>query len=239
MITKFKIFESNEIPTDEYDLVEMFSQKQVEDYFDQNYQISADEASKGVNIWNYVDDDEVRKFFIDEIVKQEIKNGSETEQDLRIYYEEKWDSMLPSEILEEIWGKGARYDAYDYISHLVDKLEMLRDYRNMIDYEVKNDFIRDSIATDFDLQDFLFTKNKNTVTALFDVMDNKDHSLGKTYNFQKEYIKQGVELENPEDSEEITANQLRDLNDKFELDPRIRKEYSDYLYLIDAEKYNL
>lgn len=246
MITKFKIFEwhsktpdgsatpEDSIPDDENDLVELFSQKEVEEYFDKHYDISAEEAAQAVNIWNYVDDEEVKKFFINTMMQDKNNKTS------REYYEEKWEDTEPSEIFEEIWGKGARYDAYDYISHLVDKVELIEDYKNIVDYSAKDEFLKNSIATDYDLQKKLLDENKNTVFALFDVIES-GMSFGDTYEFQKEFINQSVEIENLEDNdkEEIIAHAIRDINNKFKLNKKIKKEYSEYLYLIDADKYNL
>ena len=72
--------------------------------------------------------------------------------------------------------------------------------------------------------------NPNTVTALYNVMDEDvDRSIGNEYDFQKLYIEKKKNIEKA----------VKNLYDKFGINPKIAEEYKDYMYVIDAEKYNL
>lgn len=247
MITKFKIFENTNIPKDENDLADLFSQKYIEEYFDNGYEIDANEVSQFVNIWKYIEDeDKVKAYFIEvelDSIEKSRKIGKEefTEQDRKEkkeQLEDLWEDTDISDIMEQLWGKHARYEPYNYVSQFVDKNEMVGDHLDNIDFDTKYEYLRDYIHNDYGLQKKLLEINPNTVEALFDVMDSTV-SIGTTYEFQKLYIKTNVEREDPKDEDEITAHVIKQINDKFVLDPKIEKEYKDQMYMIDSEKYNL
>ena len=313
MITKFKLFESN-IPYDEDDLAYLFPQKYVEEYFNDGYEINAEEASRGLNLWHYVKDkdkvaddlikdaikeadinnerdfdkndfcqyilenmltsvmpelDKFRKKYVlgpieyeeilrkmdrDTLMDLVIKKGKENDF-ITNYYEEKWSDWHPEKILEDKLGKHTiREDLYNYLFHYVDDNEIINDYIERIDFETKFEYLRDSISTDYKLQKDLLEINigdkkngtrirnekfeRNIIEALFDIMDSTI-SIGTTYDFQKLYIQTNVEQEDPEDADEITAYVIKQINDKFGLETKIEKEYRDFTYLIDSEKYNV
>ena len=247
MITKFKLFENTNIPKDENDLADLFSQKYIEEYFDNGYEIDADEVSQFVNIWKYIEDeDEVKAYFIEielDSIEKSRKVGKEefTEQDRKEkkeQLEDLWEDTDISDIMEQLWGKHTRNEPYDYVSQFVDKARMVGDYLDNIDFDTKYEYLRDYIYNDYGLQKKLLEINPNTVEALFDVMDSTV-SIGTTYEFQKLYIKTNVEREDPKDEDEITAHVIKQINDKFGLNKKIKKEYVNLTYLIDAEKYNV
>jgi len=246
MITKFKLFEVAP-PQDDSDLADLFTQKEIEEFYDNSYKPDAAEVSEFVNIWNYIEDeDEVKDYFI-KVELRDIKKSrklrneeftKEERKEKKEYLKDLWEDTDISDIMEHIWGKHARYEPYDYVSQFVNKTEMVSDYLDKIDFDTKYEYIRDYIHYDIGLQKRLLEKNPNTVEALFDVMTDIN-SIGTTYEFQKLYIKTNVDRENPEDEEEITAHTLKEIDDKFGLNPEIKKEYVNLTYLIGAEKYNV
>lgn len=291
MITKFKLFE-NKYESDD-DLVDLFSQDFIEDYYESNFEISGEYASIGINIWDYVDIDRFREgtikdtvdntsiaddefSFINyaEYIENNILNEAKPELDkfrkkynlggikyadilykmdrmdliklieklhkekefMAIYYEDKWEELLPEEILEELWGKQSSYDIYQYVSGYVDDNKLIDEYMRRVDFTEKYEFARDSISTDINLQRKLLEIDTDTVIQLEEIMyvddndENEDKNIAREYEFQKLFIeKNGNDI----------AKSVKHLNDRFELNPKIKKEYSEYMYLIDAEKYNL
>ena len=78
----FEFSNKQSIPDDEQDLVELFSQKFIEEYFDDSFEIGAAEAAQQVNLWNFVNIDGVRTALIKEIAEDtetDNKNFSNTD----------------------------------------------------------------------------------------------------------------------------------------------------------------
>jgi hypothetical protein len=83
MITKFKMFEYLGI---EYDLAEQFSQKYIENYFNDNFEIGADEAAKSIDLWSFVEDtDKIREDLIHSLIEDALHNDDIEKEDY-IYY---------------------------------------------------------------------------------------------------------------------------------------------------------
>lgn len=314
MIIKFKIFENLQeeqsiddqnnqiIPLDEDELASLFSQKFIEDYFDDNYEIDEEEAFYTANLWNYVDIDDVREGLIKELVNsthiddkrfikadyieyiedyilndhtkikfkwlesilknyskrfnltlkyEEILNHMDKEElseaisdidasddFLKKYFEDEFGESHPEDILIELHGKhGIKYNSlYPYLKEYIkDEDSIIEDFRNRIQFENKLEFIKDKISNDKYLQNKLIEINPNSVQALFDYMD-EEKSIGNTYDFQKRYI--NFMSENGEYEHDI-AKSIKDIHDKYKLNSEIEKEYIEYTYLIDSDKYNL
>jgi len=74
MITKFKIFEGNKVDDVAQELVEKFSQDEIDEYYDENYSIDIEEVVEYCPhlVEQNIDDDEFVKDFIDD----EISNRS-------------------------------------------------------------------------------------------------------------------------------------------------------------------
>jgi len=295
MIIKFKLFEN--VAQDEDELAEQFSQKYVEKYYDDNYEISPEEASNYVNIWAYVDIDKVRRGLIEETAdgaylddkiykktdfamyildnllgvakpyiekfKKKYKIEFENNEDVLFkmskkglieilvdtnsdydfllnYWEEKWEDEHPEQILTQIWGKHTiRDNVYSYIKDYVNDDDLVEACLRNVEYDTKFEYIKDYIYNDMKLQEKLIKMNPKNVFALFDVMD-ETISIGNNYDYQKLYLdtKEYEEADEEEIEEELPIK-VEQLHKKFGLDPEIRKEYSKYTYLIDANKYNL
>jgi len=284
-----KLFEQHlNIPDDEQDLVELFSQKFIENFFLDNYQISAEEASHAVNLWDYVNIDKFRdnlikdtaenkeiddkefsnEDYIDFIKEKKLKSGWNEEILKKVsrnqlidliednneeynfilkYFTDKWEDTHPKDILIELHGKDlVEENLYNYLFYYVNDNDIIDDYiNNKVQFETKMEYVRDYICCDIGLQRKLLKINKNTVEALFNVMDSNDteyfdgstkYTIGHEYKFQKLYII--TKIKNNSGSE-IIEQAMKELNDKFILNPKIEEEYAEYMYLINAEKYNL
>jgi hypothetical protein len=308
MITKFKIFESI---GPEYDLAEQFSQKYIEDFFDNNFEIGADEASRGINLWNFVKDkdqikDDLIKSLIEDalhdnesvgvyrgvetpkfskedyiyyIEEEQLKNAipilnkyrkklvlgdikyedilkkltkeqlvkivaedlDKSDEFFEYYFHGKYDDSHPEDILNDIWGEASvEENLYDYIKEYVNDDEIIKYYKDKLDFTAKFEYLQDYIGSDIKLQTDLLALNPDNVDDLFDVMnEDESRNIGKDYKFQKAYIEHNSNRENPNITEKSILVALAGLYDKFGLNSEIEKEYSGYMYEIDARKYNL
>jgi hypothetical protein len=70
-------------------------------------------------------------------------------------------------------------------------------------------------------------------------------NIGKEYDFQKAYLEtlfnkdKDLYSEDEDPKNDIYSKALKELNDKFGLNDKIKEQYNEYTYLIDTEKYNL
>jgi len=294
MITRFKLFENEEAEKDETDLVEMFSQKYIENYYDRNFSVDVAELSYAINYIDFVDENEVkdslikdkvntsdieRDFSKNDIVKyinenlglfitklNKYKNKynlvnlinvsefdrykilnkidrddiidiirDDSEQFIENYYDEEWEDFTLEQILIIVYGKNElNYKIHDYLINFIDEKEIREHFLSLTDFSDKFDMVRDNIPYDIELQKKLIEIDPNNVKILFDVMVIED-TIGTNYEFQKLYI--DIVCKNMDDKN--ISETIKEINDRFILNPKIAKEYKDYTYLIDSEKYNL
>lgn len=290
MITKFKIFENNNIPQDKYDLVDLFSQEFIEKYYLEHYNADAKEAALHLNLWGFVDKNKVKEGLIEDLSKEtyisdnkfkkedfinyikdnisifkeeldnyisdknlkklvnyddafinmnkreliEIIENENKEYDFKKdYFEDLYWHSDAEEVLMDIHGKNAAQNIenlYDYLYHYIDDNELIDYYLEHMDFDDKYNYLANDIPYNINLQKELIKKDPNTVIALFDIIDDSQASVGETYEFQKLYIEQ---------TDKDIADTLKKINDKFGLDNKIKKEYSEYMYKISSGKYNI
>lgn len=301
MITKFKIFESNRKYEDENDLIELFSDKYIEKYFKDHFEIGISEIVEFTNFWAYVDknkiaddiikdiaqdtpiDDDIftKKDYadyiksnmlvkakedidkykeeyeeydlddeevIDIIAKNDILNKDliniiskydENDNFKNEYFEDKYFNKNAEEILIDIHGEDkVETDLYDLLYHFIDENEVLDDYiDNNLDFDYKLEYFIEHIAYDPKLQKELLKIDPSTVLALYNVIPHGETStLGNSYKFQKLYIEERFKETNDENTK---AMAISEIEENFELNDQIKKEYRDYLYGTDSKKYNL
>jgi len=169
---------------------------------------------------------------------------------LEEYFKEEYINYDAEDLLIEIYGK-------NYVNENLH--DLLKDYLNVheekliqicldsFSFDFKYNYFVDWIGEDINLQKKLIEMDSTTVIPLFGIMSTyESKSIGKTYEYQKKYIEECIkEYDKEYDENEIEeknekiAKELKKINDKFKLDPKIEKEYGEYTYLIDTEKYNL
>jgi len=122
----------------------------------------------------------------------------------------------------------------------VDKQEMVNDWKNGEDDTYKKEFVQEYIHNSPEIQKNIIANNPDSVFDLFDLFESENgDNISETYEFQKLYIEK-FEEDNPEDLEdEIIANAIKNINDSFELNKKIRKEYKDHLIFVDIENFNI
>lgn len=273
MITKFKIFENN-VAEDESDLAYQFSDSFVLDYYKSKNNITIKEIQDFIDIWKCItDEDDVKKYFIEEIIKNKKYNLNDfTEDDLisyieeeniehkknlnkddlisilkkadkiddfiSYYYDNKWYDYSPKEVFTEIYDNVDEMYPYSYIKNFIDEEYAYYLYYNSIDFEYLFDYLKNYIIEDTILQKKLLEIDDSNSIALLNVMDNDEelNNIGNEYDFQKKYIESFCKINNSQECKELA---LKNISKKYEINKDIKKEYHKYLYLIDADKYNL
>lgn len=184
------------------------------------------------------------KDILNHMLKEEladvISDIDETDNFLKKYFEEQFGESHPEEILIELHGKhDIKYNSlYPYLKdYIKDKDSIIEDFMYNIEFETKFEFIKDSISNDKNLQNKLIEINPNSIQSLFDCMDHEESkSIGFTYDFQKRYI---IFMSENGEHEHQIAECIKNIHDKYGLNSEIEKEYIEYTYLIDSNKYNL
>ena len=152
-------------------------------------------------------------------------------------------------IIENIYGR--HLDAkelykilYNYTDDKEIKDEWEETCKDNIDFDTKRDFVKEYIYNDTDFQrTILKAKDSNVLklVELFELQSSTDN-IADEYEFQKlyiqEYVKEHIEDED-EDEENLKAIALKYIDDNYDLDPDIADEYNDYMYMVNAKKYNV
>lgn len=152
---------------------------------------------------------------------------------IKKYYEEEWEDKDVEEILMELHGKNAienNEELYNYLFPYLNEESMIEDYKNSIQFEDKYEYLAYRICSDMDLQQKLIEMDSDNVFALFDIMEN---TTGEEYAFQKLY------LDKIKEEDGNIAMAIKDIDERYGLNPKIEEEYKEYLYIINAEKYNI
>jgi hypothetical protein len=166
----------------------------------------------------------------------EIIKDQELEEDcIRKYYEDLYERDSAKDILSEIYSEtDLAENGYKYVENYVDDRQVIDDFFRNASYEDERYFVLKMIAQEKKLQKKLLDMDSENSVLLFDEID--EFSMGSTYRFQNSYLKT---IKNQEGSDMRIEEYIKKLNDKFELNPRIKIKYKDYLYYLDIEKYNL
>jgi hypothetical protein len=119
MITKFKIFENNQKEKffyDVSDLIEILSQKFIEDYYEEHWEHEIEDAIH-LNLWNYVDIDTVRGNLINQLSDEiNIRDKRFSKSDYVIYIndhmngEDDFNKMSIEQLIEIIEDEGNESD---------------------------------------------------------------------------------------------------------------------------------
>ena len=152
-------------------------------------------------------------------------------------------------IIESIYGR--HLDAkelykivYDYVDDKEIKDEWEETCKENEDFDVKRDFVKTNIYNNTDFQrTILKAKDSNVLklAELFELQGSNDN-IADEYDFQKlyieEYFKEHKDDED-EDEDNLKATALRYVYDNYDLDPDIADEYNDYMWMVNAKKYNV
>jgi hypothetical protein len=217
----------------------IFTKYDMQDYIEnkllKNIQPELDKFRKKYDLGFMENKDILDKMDKKDFIKILYSNNAETDF-IGYFYEDLYDDTHPEDILIEIYGENTVCEnLYGLIKEFLDDDEIIEEYYRKTDFENKFDYLKDNIYIDRVLQEKLLKINSDTVFALFDILeDDRDRNdihktIGDEYDFQKLYI----------DKNEDKEIAIKDLYNKFGINPKIAEEYKDYMYIIDAQNYNL
>jgi hypothetical protein len=204
--------------------------------------------------------------YLDDLDNSQLIEVIESDDDLSDFIDyiinQHYGSYSGEEIFDEFYGmseesiKRANQNAYSFnkpdyetfghylwkeYNQYVDDEGMLKSWKDGEDDEYKKEFVRDYIYNYPELQKNILANDKSQVINLFDLfIENSGENIGDTYEFQKAYIEE-FEEQDPEslDEDMIIPTAIKNINDNFDLQEEIKKEYKDHLFLIDVDKFNL
>jgi len=138
-------------------------------------------------------------------------------------------------------------ELYNILSDYIDDDDIIKDYKDNEDFDYKKDTIGNNIIFDKDLQEKLLEISKKNIIALVELFVeegyNKEDNIitDEPYKMQKLYIKK-YSKKNKHDHL-AKAKALKTLDENFELDEDIKKEFHEDLLLMNAidsaDKFNI
>jgi len=147
----------------------------------------------------------------------------------------RYEGQDAKDILSEFYGDNDSKELYNVIYNYIDEDEIKKDLLNSEDDERIEEFVSSEIFRNINLQREILNNDKYAVIELAELFaQTSGENIADEYEFQKIYIQKYAE-----EDEHKKATAIKYLNDNFGLDPNIEEEYEDYMWLIDADKFNL
>lgn len=188
---------------------------------------------------------------LDDLTEKELKNiilkCDEEDDFLQYTIEGRYENRDAKSILSDLYDiEKYASKMYDMFNPYINDEEIVRQYKNEIEYDTKYDEVKERIDSDRELQDKLLDMQPSNVLLLAKVINNQSYkdkkieNIVNEYDFQKLYITEYVYENKHKDSETfLTAEALKFLYDKFDLHPDIEEEYKDDMWSITAPKFNM
>ena len=195
---------------------------------------------------------------LDEDELSEIISNNDTSEFFKFMFNGSYTSGL--DYLEMIYGefKTTKHDPYstrddadktkfDAIEKYINWSKVDEDLLYDTEQETKEEFYKDNIVNDKDLQEEIFKYDKKNAIYLFDILDDNS-DLGFEEDFQRLFIEQSLEqeqedAENDEVKQEIKKDELPNIllkvDDKFELIDILKNEYREYTHLISLKNFDI
>lgn len=142
---------------------------------------------------------------------------------------------------EYLWNKYNQYINND---------KLISEYKKGEDEEYKKELAASEIYNNIDFQNSILENDDDMVLKLAELFENQPDgkNIGDTYDFQSKYIEKYIKQEISADEDddeyedeknELIADALVYLDDNFILDDDIKKKYSEQMYKVNSNKYNL
>ena len=139
---------------------------------------------------------------------------------------------------------------YQYYGIYIDEDRLIELYKLNENDDAKYNWVESQIEDSIEIQHYFmdnFTDYNNITLLLFEIFENKsDHmnDISDEYDFQKRYIKEYMEENLDDDATEeekvdCIAEALNDINSNFMLDSEIKKEFKQYMFIVDSDKFNV
>ena len=198
-------------------------------------------------------------------LKEVIENVNEESEFIEYIMNNRYDGYTAKDFIEEYYGYSSfndiykkneysyKINPYDIVKKILSELDRYIDKRGLekkyienIEYESKTSDLENSIEYDIELQEKLLSiDNKNVIYLDKIFKHSSDDNIGNSYIFQKTFIEERIKKYKNKNKRTDTkikdkiAEILKYLNDEYGIDKDIKKEYKDYIWLVDASAYNI
>lgn len=186
----------------------------------------------------YYDDD-----MLDDLTEKQlrkiIEDVNEEEEFVEYAVTERYEGRSAEEIADDFGFGDDGAQLYKMFYNYIDDDEVEEDYMNDQSEDEKIERIREEIYRTQELQQKLLDTKKSNALLLAElyVEDPDDDNIYSDYDFQKAYMKHYAKIH--KDEPDAIAYALKFLSDNFELDSNIADKYSNDMWLVNSNKYNM
>lgn len=228
-----------------------------EDYLLHKYndtEISDEDEEKIINIFkednDEIDEDELKDMYLDDIIK-EMDNNQRLSVIENVFSEDDFTDWVldkrygkkdAEDVVIDLYGRKWYEDRkiIEWLDNWVDDASFEKWYMDNEEYDHMRDTVEDDMKTDKKIQRKLLNMSSENAIKLyymFEDMDDTSKTIADTYKFQQAYIEEWAK----EDSDDPDAKEqaIGDLHKITQIHPDIAKEYRDYMFYVDVDKYNL
>jgi len=137
---------------------------------------------------------------------------------------------------------------YDIVRNYIDDDALMTDYKDNESDEYKEEYVKNEIYRERELQSKLLNKDSENVlllAELFEEDSTNNYNISDEYDFQKLYIEQYIIRESDEETPteketlQLRAEAIFYLYKTFGLNSTIEDEYEADMWMISSDKYNL
>lgn len=219
-----------------------------------------DESEYEDNMLDDLDDDELREV---------IEDSNEEEEFIREITEKSYTDAedvfsdfcgIDVNDNKNMIDKNNKHKIYNSYSQYVDDDGIIQSWKDGEDFEEKKNYVKDNInyiGLSIEIQKKLLESEKSNALLLFDYFENYSTNrnqqygnISNKYNFQKAYIEAYMEdnfagaiddadEDDKEEISELRAKSLKNLYDSFGLNSKLEEEFTEDMWMINSDKFNL
>lgn len=168
-----------------------------------------------------------------------IEDFDEEEEFVEYTVTNRYEGRSAKDIASEYTSLDNGKELYKMFQYYIEDDEVEKDYLEDMTYNNKIEDIKEEIYRTPELQQKLLDIKKSNALLLGELYkEEKDEdNIYSTYEFQKLYLKYYFKKHN--NDPDLMAEELKFLNDNFGLDSILADKYSDYMWLVNRDKFNL
>lgn len=180
---------------------------------------------------------------LDELTEKQLKKIIEdvNEQDEFVEYAvtDRYEGRSAEDVASDFGYDEDGAQLYKMFYNYIDDDKIEEDYMNDQDDNEKVERIKEEIYRTQELQQKLLDTKKSNALLLAElyIEDPDDDNIYSDYDFQKAYMKHYAKKH--KDEPDAIAYALKFLSDNFELDSNIADKYSNHMWLVNSNKYNM
>jgi len=227
--------------------IDDYSDSELKEYIENNLTDSKEKSI--IKIYNKKNkkteseyDDDMLEDLTEKQLKKVISKDNEEDDFVRYTVEERYSNETAQDIIESLFGRNIEgTELYKIVSQYINEDDIITQFNDNTDYSRKKEEVLGRLGRLYerDIQEKLLEIDEDNILLLAEYLEETGNKFDD-YDLQKKYIKKYVENNSENNSESnLRAIALKFLHDSFKLDPDVKEEYVDDLWLINIEKYNL